>query len=252
MNNNNNHLTTMFWGISDNAEFNKGVQHAINHIKGQVGIFTGDNLFTYNRNLSFLEDAPFMAAVAKNISNEVERAIIWRTSVLLWGVRNGLKLEGDFVEGGCYKGTSVRILCDTIDFANCDKRYFLYDLFEHEESMAHHAMPEHGNQLYQSVIDRFADTPNVIVTQGMIPDVLSEVAPEKIAFMHLDMNNAAAEIGALDVLFEKMVPGALLVLDDYGWMAYRAQKLAEDPWFAARGYHVIELPTGQGLVIKQQ
>jgi O-methyltransferase len=43
----------------------------------------------------------------------------------------------------------------------------------------------------------------------------------------------------------------MLVLDDYGWEGYRAQKLAEDAWLQARGFHVIELPTGQGMVIKQ-
>ncbi|WYX15476.1 hypothetical protein WJ974_02785 [Achromobacter xylosoxidans] len=68
--------------------------------------------------------------------------------------------------------------------------------------------------------------------------------------MHLDLNNAEAEIGALDMLFDRMVPGAVLILDDYGWLYYRAQKDAEDPWFARRGYRVLELPTGQGMVIK--
>lgn len=246
-----NHLSNVFWGATDQSEFTRGIQHSINHMKAQVGIYTGDNFFTFNRNLSFLEDAALMQAFEKNASNEVERAILWRTAVLLWGARNGLRLEGDFVEGGCYKGTSVRILCDALDFGKVDKRYFLYDLFDHDPSMPHHAMPEHSRQLHQSVVDRFADLPNVVITQGKIPDVLVDVAPKKIAFMHLDMNNAPAEVGALEVLFERMVPGALLVLDDYGWLAYRGQKMAEDPWFAGRGFHVLELPTGQGLVIKQ-
>ena len=30
----------------------------------------------------------------------------------------------------------------------------------------------------------------------------------------------------------------------------RALKLAEDPWFAKYGYRVLEMPTGQGLLIK--
>lgn len=97
---------------------------------------------------------------------------------------------------------------------------------------------------------RFADLSNVTVSQGKVPEVLHDVAPEKIAFMHLDLNNADAEIGALEILFDRMVPGAVLILDDYGWLAYRAQKDAEDPWLAQRGYRVLELPTGQGLVIK--
>lgn len=112
-------------------------------------------------------------------------------------------------------------------------------------------MPEHGPQLYRSVVERFADVPNVIVKQGRIPEVLTESAPEKIAFMYLDMNNAEAEVDALEVLWDRMAPGAMLILDEYGWRAYREQKLAEDAWLQVRGFHVIELPTGHGLVIKQ-
>jgi hypothetical protein len=245
-------VTIQFFGLLNQPEFLNGIQHAINQIDGQSGIYTGDNLFTYHRNLSFLEDTDFMQAVARHATTDVERAILWRMSVVLWGARNGLLLEGDFVEIACYKGTTARIVCDAIGFAKLNRRYFLYDLFDHDPSMIHHAMPEHNHKLYESVKARFDDSPNVVVTQGKVPDVLAIVAPERIAFMHLDLNNADAEIGALDVLFEKMVPGAVLVLDDYGWLGYRAQKLAEDPWFAARGYHVVEFPTGQGMVIKQQ
>ncbi|WP_394791813.1 class I SAM-dependent methyltransferase [Rhodoferax sp.] len=245
-----NYLGGKFWGVANPSEFIRGIQHSVNNLKNQVGIFTGDQLFTFNRNLSFMDDEAFVSSMEKNAVDEVERGIIWRSSVLLWGIRNGLRLEGDFVECGCYKGTSVRVVCDAIDFAKVDKQYFLYDMFEHNDSMPHHAMPEHSAQLYQDVTERFADMPNVVVTQGRIPDVLEHVAPEKIAFMHIDMNNAEAEVSALEVLFDRMVPGALLVLDDYGWAAYAEQKQAEDAWLATRGYRVLELPTGQGLVIK--
>ena len=117
--------------------------------------------------------------------------------------------------------------------------------------MVHHSLPEHSQDLFEIVKNRFTDYPNVEVIKGFVPDILLENAPEKIAFMNLDLNNALAEIGALNVLFDRMVPGAILVLDDYGWLWYRAQKEAEDLWFLERGYHVLELPTGQGLVIKR-
>lgn len=246
-----NHLSTAFFGLTNQEEFVKGVQHALNQIGSQNGIYTGDNLFTYNRNLSFLDDEKLMTAFHKHALTPVEQAILWRISTVAWGARNGLRLEGDFVEIACYKGTTARIVCDYVEFASRPERhYYLYDLFDHDPNMAHHAMPEHSRELYQQVKERFADTPNVTVTQGKVPEVLADVAPEKIAFMHLDLNNADAEIGALEVLFERMVPGAVLVLDDYGWLGYRAQKLAEDPWFEKRGYRVMELPTGQGLLVK--
>ncbi|MBX3453379.1 TylF/MycF/NovP-related O-methyltransferase [Ferrovibrio sp.] len=246
-----NYTIGIFFGIdpAEKDQFGAGLQQAAEAAK-MGGVFYGDNLFTFGRNLSFLDDTPFFEAVRRHSETRVEKALIWRHAVLAWAARQGLRLDGDFVECACYKGTSARILCDTLDFGKRDKTYWLYDLFEHDESMAHHAMPEHGDGLYEQVKARFADTPNVRITRGAVPAVLHEAAPEKIAFMHLDLNNADAEIGALELLFDRMLPGAMLVLDDYGWLNYRAQKLAEDAWFAKRGYHVLELPTGQGLLIK--
>lgn len=154
------------------------------------------------------------------------------------------------MECACYKGNSARIVCDYLDFGKSDKHYYLYDLFEHSADMDHHGMPEHSADLYGQVKQRFADMQNVHLTQGSVPEILHQVAPKKISFMHLDINSAAAEIGALEFLFDRIVPGGVIILDDYGWLGYRAQKDAEDPFFAARGYRVLELPTGQGMVIK--
>ena len=246
-----NHLNGTFFGLANPSEFARGLQRALNQIAGQDGIYAGDNLFAYHRNLSFLDDAPLMQAWTAHATTPVEQAILWRISTVAWAASNGLRLDGDFVECACYKGTTARIVCDALKFAEqIDRRYYLYDLFEHDPAMAHHAMPEHSARLYADTKARFADCPNVIVTQGKVPDILADVVPKKIAFMHLDLNNAEAEIGALEVVFDRMVPGAALVLDDYGWLAYRKQKLAEDPWFERRGYRVLEIPTGQGLVIK--
>lgn len=244
-----NYLTRVFFGTTDFDKFVEGMQLAIHQIKPH-GIFTGDNLFTFGRNLSFLDDAEFMAAFGKHVETSVEKATIWRIHVLCWAARNGMRLEGDFVECACYKGTSARIVCDYLDFGNSGKQYYLYDLFEHDAGMDHHAMPEHSADLFGWVKQRFTDLPNVHVTQGAVPEILHQIAPEKIAFLHLDINSAAAEIGALELLFDRIVPGGMIILDDYGWLGYRAQKEAEDPFFEARGCRVLELPTGQGMVIK--
>jgi O-methyltransferase len=219
----------------------------------QRGIYSGDNLLAMNRNLSFLADDPFMAAFHKHTSRAAnaihERGGIWRYSTLTWAARRGMTLEGDFVECACYKGTSARITADVVDFAASDKRWYLYDMFEHDASMPHHVMPEHGETLFEQVKARFADTPNVTVIKGMVPDSLA-VSPEKTAFMHIDLNNAEAEVGALELLWDRMSPGAVLILDDFGFLQYRAQNIAERAWFEARGYSVLEIPTGQGIVIK--
>ena len=245
------YLTNLFFGIKDRAGFFNGLNQALRSINSTTGAFSGDNLFTYSRNLSFLTDAEFMSAYNAHASTDVEKGIIWRIAVVAWAARNGMRLEGDLVECACYKGTTARIVSDYIGLKEQpQRRYYLYDLFEHDASMPHHAMPEHGESLFEQVKARFTDLPNVVVTQGRVPDSLHVAAPEKIAFLHLDLNNAEAEIGALELLFDRMVPGAIMVLDDYGWLGYRRQKLAEDPWLEKRGYRVMELPTGQGLLVK--
>lgn len=246
-----NFLSTVFFGVNQQG-FLPGVQSAIDGIKHQDGIFTGDNLITFNRNLGFFEDQKFVDSWRAHADTGVEEAIVWRSAVLAWAAKSVLArgIPGDFVECGCYKGTTARMLCDYTDFATVERDYYLYDLFEHEASMPHHAMPEHGAGLYERTVARFADVPNAQVIRGRIPEVIVQNGPSRVAFMHIDLNNAPAEIAALDVLFDRMSPGGILVLDDYGWRGYRAQKLAEDPWMAARGYQILELPTGQGLLFK--
>ena len=244
-----NYLSKMFWGPSNYSEFIKGIQLAINQLAPQ-GIFTGDNMFTFGKNLSFLDDERFITAFTRHVETEAEKSVIWRMNTLCWAARQSLRIAGDFVECACYKGMTARIVSDYVDLGNTDKQYYLYDLFEHSSGMDHHEMPEHSEDLYERVKHRFADLPQVLVTKGFVPDVLHQIAPDKIAFLHLDLNSVSAEIGVLELLFDRVSTGGIIVLDDYGWLAYRAQKEAEDTFFEERGYRVLELPTGQGLIVK--
>ncbi len=46
--------------------------------------------------------------------------------------------------------------------------------------------------------------------------------------------------------------GSILVYDDYAWRGnYADQGPAHDRYMAKRGYTIMELPTGQGMVIKR-
>lgn len=240
-----NYLTSEFFGVLDGPAFLQAIQATIHQVPGS-GVWAGDNLFTFGRNLSFLDDEPLMAAVTEHADTVTEKAILWRTAVLTWAARHALRLDGDLVECGCYRGTTARILVDALDLSNADKRFYLYDSFETDPRA-----PEISSEQFEAQVrKRFAYLPNVIVTAGNVPEVLDHVVPEQVSLLHLDMNNAVAEIGALEKLFHRMVPGALLILDDYGWLQYREQKLHEDAFLAERGYAVLELPTGQGLVIR--
>ena len=237
------------YGLIDATAFRAARQVMFEQIKYQGGIFAADNLITWNKSLDFLRDSAFAEAVNRNARPGAERGVVWRTNTLVWAARQAANLPGDFVECACYRGSTARTVIDMVGITG--RKYFLYDLFDHDETMAHHAMPEHSETLFNEVQARFPE-PEVIVTQGRVPDSLHTTAPDKIAMIHLDLNNVDAEIGALELLWDRIVPGGVLILDDYGWASYRAQQVAEKAWMAERGQSILELPTGQGLVIKHR
>lgn len=236
-----------FWGVSDSAKFNAGIDMLFEAATMKAGWFAGDNLIAFGRNLGFIDDKRLINAWQTHANVKHERGILWRTAVVVWAARQALRRDGDFIECGCYKGTTSRIMLDACDMA--DRQFYLYDLFEHDSSMEHHAMPEHSKELFGWVQSRFEAFPNVHVIQGYVPESFSQGLPEKIAFAHIDMNNATAELAALDAIESRLVPGAVIVLDDFGALPYRKQHLLETEWFGKRGIPVLELPTSQGLVI---
>ena len=64
------------------------------------------------------------------------------------------------------------------------------------------------------------------------------------------MNNTAPEIAAAEHFWDRLVPGGIIVLDDYGWRKQINQKIAFDRFAEARNVNVLSLPTGQGLLMK--
>jgi len=239
-----------FWGASDDAKIHELMETASKLVA--PGYHFADNFFTWARNNSMLHDEEFVKAWDTNAESNSDKAIIWRRYILACTAYHCVQLDGDFVECGAYTGVGVKTVVDYLGGRSFPRDFWIYDLFEHEESMLHHAMPEHGPGLYEKVRRKFADYPQVKVLKGDIPDVFEGQSPSSIAYLHIDLNEAPAEIATLDALFDRVVPGGIIVLDDYEWsLAYRNQKLAEDPWFEARRYRVIPLPTGQGIVIKR-
>jgi O-methyltransferase len=96
----------------------------------------------------------------------------------------------------------------------------------------------------------FAPFPKAKLIRGRVPDTLSSVAIEQVCYLCIDMNIAKPEVAAMEHFWPRLVLGAPIIFDDYGWLAYREQKEALDDFARARGVEILTLPTGQGLLIK--
>jgi hypothetical protein len=64
------------------------------------------------------------------------------------------------------------------------------------------------------------------------------------------MNCSPPEVAAAHFFWDRLVPGAFVLLDDYAYHGYRSQKVAMDDFASEKRHNILSLPTGQGLLIK--
>jgi len=79
---------------------------------------------------------------------------------------------------------------------------------------------------------------------------LAAVTSRRIGFLSIDMNVAYPEVQAAEFFWDRLVPGAVMLLDDYGWYGHEPQKAALDAFARRCGRRVLPLPTGQGIILK--
>lgn len=222
-------------------------------------VFLGDGIATWLKTTPFLDDERFMALADKHAGLIPIAGLHWNLSTVLWAVKRAERLDGDLVELGVFRGHTTLFVAEYLGFADWPRKWFLYDTFEGvPDDQLDEGWGERNERAYKDtfsydeVAERFRPFPNIVLTKGRVPEILDEVCPERIAFLHMDLNNSQAEIAALERLYDRIVPGGVIVFDDYGWAAARAQYDAERAWFAQRGLEILLLPTGQGLFVKPQ
>lgn len=250
----------MFYGLSE--ETASKLNAAVNLLKEVYGdrIYLNDMLISIWKNLSFRADENFMQAYNSSITNEQERSLFWRLHTLAWAAQNALQVEGDFVECGVLKGFCSEVIFKYTQFEKQSKQAFLYDTFSTtlpEETSSQYEREnwqyrvDGESDAYTQVCQKFALYKNVHIVRGIIPYSFKQKVPKKIAFLHIDLNSAKAEMLALEHLFDRVSVGGYIVFDDFGWDINANQTNAELAFLKERNHRILELPTGQGLVIKQ-
>jgi hypothetical protein len=235
-----------------------------------LSVSWGDRLLTIDKSADFKEDPAFARAFCTiRGSHQYDQYdgpdnIAWRLNTLVWAGRCGLRTGGDLVECGTFKGDMAWVVLQTIGSAHIP-RFWLFDSFDGfsldyssgEDFPDNPGFLDFANGfyrqagLYKYVCDRFASFANVTVVKGFLPEALDAAMPERIGFLHIDLNSPRAEIAVLERLFDRVLPGGVVVFDDYGWKMFHEQKKAEDDFMHRRGYEILEMPTGQGLVLKR-
>jgi Methyltransferase domain len=220
--------------------------------RDEAPFYAEDGLWTHHGH-TFTEDERFSKAYRRAVEGGgFDYGIRWRVHTVLWAAEHGAALDGAFVECGTGRGFMASAICDYLGWTQ--RPFYLYDTFLP-------VVPDkYGNQtangtaspVYaegpESVAENFAEWPGVKLIVGKIPGTLLDTEP--IAFLHVDLNHAAAEEAAVRHFWPKLIPGAPMIFDDYGFQGYEAQRAAADRLGRELGFRVLTLPTGQGLVLR--
>lgn len=224
--------------------------------------YNEDKLIT--RNIPhFIYDDKFIQAYEKGKKAGAWESISirWRAYVCCWAATYARNLEGDFIELGVDKAGLALCITDYIGFKNLDKQFYLIDSFEgiplqyvdqkeFEINDPHRRNKKFGNT-YNLVKDCFKDFNNVHVVKGVVPDILPSVEVSEIAFMSIDMNNYYPEIEGVKYFWDKIVKHGIIVLDDYAHgEQYSLQRQKWDEFAQSKGLQILNIPTGQGILIK--
>lgn len=229
-------------------------------------LYEFDGLHTVHH-ARFRDDPRFHAAWegAFQATGSVDPGSAWRIHIGLWAASMASRVPGDFVECGVNAGFLSSAILRYLDWPNLRKRFYLVDTFagpvleqyspqEIERGRVEAAQEAIASGGYvtdiESVRARYQAWDGVTIVQGIVPAALSDVKASAIAFLHLDMNCAYPECEALRLLWNRLSPGAIILLDDYAYFGYEAQGTAMDELAGKFGAEILALPTGQGLIVK--
>ena len=99
------------------------------------------------------------------------------------------------------------------------------------------------------VRDAMAGFPGASLHKGWIPQVLAELPEASWSFVHVDVDLYRPTLDCLEYFFPRLVPGGVIVCDDYGSPAFPGARRA---WieFCGDSLGYVALPTGQSVLVK--
>jgi hypothetical protein len=175
-----------------------------------------------------------------------------------------LGLDGDVAECGCFRGLSSSLLLARLKRANrgfSGAGYHVFDSFEGlsapapaDLATADAAAAERVRQMCKpgyfaaplEVVKRaLAGYPGVEYHPGWIPQSFEGLPERRYRFVHLDLDLHDPTLGALEYFFPRLVPGAIVVCDDYNWPGERK---AVDGFCARQGIKVATTEHGQAVL----
>ena len=181
--------------------------------------------------------------------------------------RQAAHLDGEFWECGVLRGGSAMLLAeaqvrglsaargktarlrlfDTFDAAPAtfDPRYDVP--YPKRDQCRPDDLPE---VTVEKIRERLAGYEGVRLHAGLLPDTFAGLESSEIALAHVDVNFYQSVWACCAFIYDRLLPGGVMVFDDYGYASCPGTRRAVDAFFDDRPEVPLILPTAQALVIK--
>lgn len=164
------------------------------------------------------------------------------------------KLRGAFVECGVWKGGCAAVMASVANEAGFDRQIWLFDSFEglpaptdkdgvDKDGVLPQGHPnkciasmEEVEKIFFSILK--LNKKNIVIRKGWFEDTLARAKNEigPIAILRLDADWYESTKCCLDNLYDRVIPGGYLIIDDYGF--WQGCKKAVDEFLEQRKLNV--------------
>ncbi|MET3423411.1 putative O-methyltransferase YrrM [Actinoplanes tereljensis] len=178
-------------------------------------------------------------------------------------------IPGDVVECGVWRGGSMLAIAKVLqENGDTSRDLHLYDTFEGMSEPSEHDKRHDGKSAAEmlaasditSGVWAYASLEDVQETMGLsgypddkihyykgkVEETIPAHVPEKISILRLDTDWYESTKHELEHLWPRLVPGGVLLLDDYGW--WDGAKRAVDEWLEQTGLPLLLLRMDEGRV----
>lgn len=222
-------------------------------------VYFSDGLATLHYS-PFLDDPEFSRLydqMAREWYRDELVDVRWRMWVLTRCALQTRKLPGSYAEFGTYRGGCAWMILSTADL-DSTRRFHLFDTFtgiptdnltegEHEAGFGGR-LSDTSVDYVRHLLERWDPIPQL--WPGDVFDTIPTVETGDLAFVHMDLNASAPTLHVLEHMYGRVVPGGVIVFDDYGGPGYEQQRALVDGFMRERPEEIVALPTGQALLTK--
>ncbi len=179
------------------------------------------------------------------------------------------ELPGAFVECGVWRGGSMQAAALALQHLGVtDRDLHLYDTFEGMPPPTEHDMRHDGrtaadlletsakttavwayaslDDVREGMVEVGYPTERIHYHEGKVEETIPDNAPDEIAILRLDTDWYESTKHELEHLYDRLVVGGVLILDDYGH--WEGARLATDEFIERTGTPLLLQPIGSGRI----